>query len=168
MIRDGTFVLTLRMDEVSVTRLQQLRTRYFPPHVNFLPAHLTLVYALTAEQVARLQTAGSLLPTEPIPLEFARPTVIGRGVAIRVESNELKALHARMIEMLGPGLTRQDGQPYRPHVTIQDKVTREAAKATSTKVSTEFAPWTGQGVGLDVWRYSRGPWQPHSQMSFLS
>ena len=62
MIRDDTFVVTLRMDEVSFARLDVLRTRYFPPDINSLPAHLTLFYALTDEQVSRF----SEIPGPPI------------------------------------------------------------------------------------------------------
>jgi hypothetical protein len=167
MIRDDTFVLTLRMDEVSFTRLDALRRRYFPRYINFLPAHITLFHALTDEQVSRLPSAGPSLIGESIPLEFVRPTLIGRGVAIQVGRGALSGLHSRIIEALGHGLTRQDRQPFRPHVTIQNKVTRADAKATFSAVANDFSPWPGHGIGLDVWRYLGGPWAPHLHLSFI-
>ncbi|MDB6162482.1 MAG: hypothetical protein JWO04_6188 [Gammaproteobacteria bacterium] len=167
MIRDDTFVVTLRMDEVSFARLDVLRTRYFPPDINSLPAHLTLFYALTDEQVSRLPAAGTGLAVGSIPLEFVRPILIGHGVAIEVAGRELSDLHVRLTEVLGHGLTRQDRQPFRPHVTIQNKVTREAAKVTFSGVAHGFSPWAGHGIGLDVWRYLGGQLAPQLQLSFV-
>jgi 2'-5' RNA ligase len=166
MIRDATFVLTLRLDELSFARLNALRTRHFPPDINFLPAHLTLCHALTDEQISGLSAARPGLTDRSIPLQFVRPVLIGRGVAIEVARGEVSGLHARMIEALGHGLTRQDRQPFRPHVTIQNKVTRQDAKATLSQVLEEFSPWQGHGVGLDVWRYLGGPWSPHVYLPF--
>jgi 2'-5' RNA ligase len=167
MIRDATFVVTLRMDEVTFARLELLRRRYFPPDINFLPAHLTLFYALTDEQVARLPAACPGLTDKSIPLHFVQPTLIGHGVAIQVARGEPSDLHARMIEVLGHGLTRQDRQPFRPHVTIQDKVTRPTAKATLLELAHGFSPWAGLGIGLDVWRYFGGSWAPQRYLSFV-
>jgi hypothetical protein len=166
MIRDNTFVLTLGMDEVSFARLDEWRRRYFPPDINFIPAHLTLFHALTAEQISRLASAPPRLSGEFIPLNFVRPFLIGRGVAIRVDRGELTELHDRMIEALGRGLTRQDRAPFRPHVTIQNKVRREDAKTTFAQVANNFAPWTGRGIRLDVWRYLGAKWAPHLQLAF--
>jgi hypothetical protein len=167
MIRDDTFVVTLRMDEVSFARLDVLRTRYFPPDINSLSAHLTLFYALTDEQVSRLPAAGTGLVDGSIPLQFVRPILIGHGVAIEVAGGELSDLHVRLTEVLGHGLTRQDRQPFRPHVTIQNKVTREAAKVTFSGVAHGFSPWAGHGIGLDVWRYLGGQLAPQLQLSFV-
>jgi 2'-5' RNA ligase len=166
MIRDDTFVVTLRMDEVSFVRLDLLRTRYFPPDINSLSAHLTLFYALTDEQVSRLPAAGTRLVDGSIPLQFVRPILIGHGVAIEVAGGELSDLHVRLTEVLGHGLTRQDRQPFRPHVTIQNKVTREGAKVTFSAVRHGFSPWAGHGIGLDVWRYLGGAWAPQLHLSF--
>jgi 2'-5' RNA ligase len=166
MIRDGTFVLTLRMDEVSFARLDEWRRRYCPPDINCIPAHLTLFDALTPEQVSRLADAHAAVGSQAIPLQFVRPFLIGRGVAIAVGRGELTAFHGRMIEALGQGLTRQDRAPFRPHVTIQSKVTREDAKAALARVSSNFEPWSGRGIGLDVWRYLGAKWAPHLHLAF--
>jgi 2'-5' RNA ligase len=166
MIRDNTFVLTLGMDEVSFARLDELRRRYFPPDINFIPAHLTLFHALTPEQVSRLVGAHPGLSGPSIPLQFVRPLLIGRGVAIQVAGGELTELQRRLIGALGAGLTRQDRAPFRPHVTIQNKVTRADAKATFSQVASNFEPWSGRGIGLDVWRYLGAKWAPHLHLAF--
>jgi hypothetical protein len=167
MIRDNTFVITLRMDEASFTRLDVLRGRYFPPDINFLPAHLTLFHALTDEQVSRLRVARPSLVGESIALQFVRPMLIGRGVAIEVARGGVLDLHRRMIEAVGQGLTRQDQRSFQPHVTIQSKVTREDAKAAFSAVANDFSPWPGEGIGLDVWRYLGGRWAPHLYLELM-
>ena len=166
MIRDGTFVLTLRMDEVSFARLDQWRRRYGPPDINLIPAHLTLFDALAPEQLAKLADAHATVGSQAIPLQFVRPILAGRGVAIAVARGNLTAFHGRMIEALGQGLTRQDRARFRPHVTIQSKVTREDAKAAFARVSSNFEPWSGRGIGLDVWRYLGAKWAPHLHLAF--
>jgi 2'-5' RNA ligase len=163
MIRDGTFVVTLTIDEPSFTRLDELRKRYLPRDVIQLPAHLTLFHALTDDQVSRLPDVLPIL-TDAIPLRFVRPTLIGRGVAIEVSSSELSILQIRIIEALGHGLTRQDRRPFRPHVTIQNKVAREAARTTFAALAYDFSPWSGGGIGMDTWRYLGGSWAPHSHI----
>jgi hypothetical protein len=167
MIRDNTFVITLRMDEVTFARLDVLRGRYFPPDINFLPAHLTLFHALTDEQVSRLRVARPNPVGESIALQFVRPTLIGRGVAIEVARGGVLDLHRRLIEAVGCGLTRQDRRSFRPHVTIQNKVTRADAKAAFSAVGKDFSPWGGHGIGLDVWRYLAGRWAPHLYLAFM-
>jgi 2'-5' RNA ligase len=167
MIRDDTFVVTLRMDEVSFARLDVLRTRYFPADINSLPAHLTLFYALTDEQVSRLPAAGTGPADRSIPLKFVRPILIGHGVAIEVAGGELSNLHVRLTGVLGHGLTRQDRQTFRPHVTIQNKVTREAAMETFLAVRQSFSAWAGHGIGLDIWRYLDGRLAPQLHLSFV-
>jgi 2'-5' RNA ligase len=166
MLRDDTFVVTLRLDEVSFARLELLRRRYFPPDINCLSAHLTLFHALTDEQVSRLPIALPRLTGKSMPLQFARPTLIGRGVAIEVARGELSDLHVRMIEVTGHGLTRQDRKPFRPHITVQNKVTREVARMTFSEIANGFSPWVGQGIGLDVWRYPGANWAPPRYFSF--
>jgi 2'-5' RNA ligase len=106
------------------------------------------------------------LSRQPIALQFVRPFLIGRGVAIAVARGELTTLHGWMIETLGQGLTRQDRSPFRPHVTIQNKVTREDAQATLARVASNFEPWSGRGTGLDVWRYRGAKWAPHLHLAF--
>jgi hypothetical protein len=69
-----SFILSLKLDDVSFERLQAWRTRHFPPALNHLPAHLTLLHTASREQISRLRERwqGFELLTPP-RLTFAAP-----------------------------------------------------------------------------------------------
>jgi hypothetical protein len=50
-------------------------------------------------------------------------------------------------------------QPWRPHITIQNKVERPKADALHRDLHASFKPWQIEIVGLDLWAYLSGPWQ---------
>ena len=54
---------------------------------------------------------------------------LGRGVAYRIESPDLVRVRADLVEAFAGMLTPQDAGGWRPHVTIQNKATAEAARA---------------------------------------
>ena len=55
-------------------------------------------------------------------------------------------------------------QGFRPHVTIQNKVQR--SKSVYAALATGFAPFLGTGIGLLLWHYRGGPWQPAAAAPF--
>jgi 2'-5' RNA ligase len=91
---------------------------------------------------------------------------LGNGVAIDIDSAELQALRAHLLAVICGSLTRQDQQPFRPHVTIQNKVGAEQAKALHKSIGSSFEPWHGEGTGLLIWQYLGGPWQTEFQLAF--
>jgi 2'-5' RNA ligase len=134
-----SFILSLKLDDVSFERLQAWRTRHFPPALNHLPAHLTLLHTASREQISRLRERwqGFELLTPP-RLTFAAPRYLRRGVAIDVESPGLRSLRSRMIEVMAGDLTRQDQQPFRAHVTVQNKVDAAKANALFESLRSDF------------------------------
>src|SRR5687768_4540855 len=48
-------VLTLEMDGESFRRLNELRSRFFPPERNFVPAHVTLFHRLPGERAREIK-----------------------------------------------------------------------------------------------------------------
>ena len=54
---------------------------------------------------------------------------LGRGTALRVEAPEAAAVRAALARAFAGWLTPQDRQGWRPHVTIQNKVAPDAARA---------------------------------------
>ena len=159
MADDRPLVLTLRMDEAAQARFDRERSAWFPAGRTAVGAHLTLFHALPGalrdrveadlEEAARRPAFG-LRVTEPVPL--------GRGVAYRLAAPELDQLHARLQAGWAGHLTRQDQQRLRPHVTVQNKVTPEEARATLAHLVTGFEPFQVAALGLDLWRYDGGPW----------
>ena len=69
---------------------------------------------------------------------------LGEGTALRIESPELEDLHDDLAEALHGLLTPQDQAPWRPHVTIQNKVEPREARRLQAPASGGVR---GQGAG---------------------
>ena len=63
-------------------------------------------------------------------------------------------------------LTPQDAAGWRPHVTIQNKVSPAEARDLHALLSGAFRPRRVAIVGLAAWRYRGGPWEPLGRFIF--
>jgi len=154
-------ILTLALDGESFAFLDGLRRAHFPPERNVVPAHVTLFHALPGEQRPAI---GSLLDLvcrrqKPLLVSVTGLRFMGRGVAFTLESPALQALRRELADEWSPWLTPQDSQRFQPHVTIQNKVAPDEARALHRRLSAEFQPFTVRGEGLILWRYLGGPWE---------
>ncbi len=102
----------------------------------------------------------------PVGQELRGP--LGRGAAYRLESAELAAVHAALRARFAAELTPQDRQPYRPHVTVQNKVDPAVARETVAALRAAFVPAEVRATGLALWRYAGGPWEAVSEHPFRS
>ena len=168
--RTAPLVVTLALDAASFARLDALRQVHFPPERNFLPAHLTLFHALPGEQFEAvcdgLRAACDATP--PPPLTFPQVRSLGRGVAVEVNSPQLLAVRSRLAAEWGVWLTPQDRQPFRPHVTVQNKVMPAEAKELHARLAAGWLPLAGTGVGVLLWRYAGGPWEAAGEFPFAA
>ena len=57
-------------------------------------------------------------------------------------------------------LTPQDRAPWRPHVTIQNKVEPREARRLQQLLRAGFQPRPLAIRGLASWHYLGGPWEP--------
>jgi hypothetical protein len=161
---DQTFVLTAQLDPDSFAWLDGLRREHFPPNRNLLPAHLTLFHRLSSAQTGRLEDFE--LPAGPAPILFDPPVLLGFGVALRIRSPELDRLRATARDAIGGEFSRQDSQTWRPHVTVQNKVTASTARQLHQALAREFEPRPGSVTGLLVWEYLGGPWKLVRRLTF--
>jgi 2'-5' RNA ligase len=154
-------ILTLKMDDGSQERFDRLRKAYFPPERNYLSAHLTLFHHLPADREG--EVVGEIEEVRRrqgrISLRASGLLFMGRGVAYKLESPELVALRRRLASGWEPFLTNQDRQGLRPHVTVQNKVQPEKARALHRLLESSFSPFEVLGEGLLLWRYLGGPWE---------
>jgi hypothetical protein len=114
--------------------LQELRRAHYPAERNQVPAHLTLFHHLP-------------------------PIDLGEGTALRVDSDELEDMRHDLAEALRGLLTPQDMAPWRPHVTIQNKVEPREARRLQAQLRASFEPRPLSIRGLASWRYLGGPWE---------
>ena len=161
-------ILSLALDAASFERLDALRREHFPPALNRIPAHVTLFHHLPGE--AEEEVAARIAPLcagrVPSPVRVATVMPLGRGAAFRLEAPAVAALRAELAEAWASWLTPQDRQPWRPHVTLQNKVTPETARDTVARLSQDFAPWEARAEGLLLWRYRGGHWEAAGTFAF--
>ena len=154
-----TNLLTLRLDGDSQQFFEAMRQQHFPPERNQIPAHLTLFHSLpdTDEIDQVLSTLAAQQP--PFVLTINGLRSLGKGVAYKVSSPPLLALHHQLAEAFAEHLTPQDRQRFQPHIVIQNKATPEAARALLAELERSFHALLADATGLDLWHYLGGPWQ---------
>ena len=97
-----------------------------------------------------------------------RPVLVGdgEGTALRVESEGLEDIRNDLALALHGLLTPQDMAPWRPHVTVQNKVEPKEARALQAQLRSGFERRPLAIRGLALWRYLGGPWEPVRQFAF--
>ena len=144
------------------------RAAHFPPERNVLQAHCTLFHHLPPSAADELkhrlmqETRGVRAPEARVSGLIS----LGRGVAYRIDAPALTQIRARLVEAFAGLLTPQDAGGWRPHVTIQNKVTPSVAKLLLDQLQRDFRPRTVELAGLATWWYRGGPWEPLSRHMF--
>jgi hypothetical protein len=141
--------------------LQELRRAHYPPERNRVPAHLTLFHHLPPAIEGELSRRLATYAATPAPrAELAGVIDLGGGTALRVDSEELEDIRHDLALAFHGLLTPQDRAPWRPHVTIQNKVEPGEAKALQQRLGAAFERRPLAIQGLASWRYLGGPWEP--------
>jgi 2'-5' RNA ligase len=161
-------ILTLQMDESSQEHFDRLRELHFPPERNYLRAHLTLFHRLPGEKEAEISAELREICGEHAPLTLAATGLrfLGRGVAYELSSPRLSALRRELLRSWDSWLGAQDRQGFKPHVTVQNKVSPEQARLLHQELQATFTPFEVAGLGLSLWRYLGGPWEPAATYLF--
>ena len=156
----GALIVTAEMAGPDQAWLDRLRRAHFPPERNHLSAHLTMFHALppSCEEEAKRLLAQEARERAP-KATIAGLMNLGRGAAYRVVSADLDSIRGRIASHFHGMLTAQDGQGWRPHVTIQNKVEPKAARALIGELDAAFKPMPLKISGLGLYRYSGGPWE---------
>ncbi|RKS77533.1 2'-5' RNA ligase [Motilibacter peucedani] len=160
-------VVSARLDATAQEFFDTLRRRHFPADRLVVGAHLTLFHAIPGDALGEvLADLRDCVPSGPVTAPVRPPRSLGRGVAYDLDAPALVELHRRLRERWAPLLTRQDAQPLRPHVTVQNKVTPEQARRTLELLAAQERPAAAVSDGVEVWRYVGGPWEPVTTVEF--
>lgn len=157
----GALIVVAELAGPDFAFLDAQRRAHFPPERNLLPAHLTLFHALPPSTQTELRSVLAMLAAQQPPprARLGGLMSLGRGVAYRVDSEELQQLRADIADHFHGALTAQDAQGWRPHVTIQNKVDPAVARALLTDLTASFSPRPLGITGLALHRYAGGPWE---------
>ena len=144
-----------------------MRRAHYPPDRNRVPAHLTLFRQLPPSVEGELKRRLAAYAATPAPAAtIAGIMDLGEGTALRVESEGLEDIRYDLALALHGLLTPQDRAPWRPHVTIQNKVEPKEARALQARLRAGFEQRPLVIRGLALWRYLDGPWELVKQFTF--
>ncbi len=103
-------ILTLSIEKEALLFFNTLRQKHFPPSRNFIDAHLTLFHALPNEASIVTVAKDICNLQNPFMLSVEKPVSIGKGVAYKIESNELMQIHKEFQNKWRDFLSPQDSQ----------------------------------------------------------
>lgn len=155
------FILTAKLPEHIHLWADELRKKHFPPERNHLHAHVTMFHAFAPSLLEELK---GFVPQ--VVREFAAPEAeitglmdLGKGTAIRLHSPGLLAIRGLIAEHFHGSLTDQDLHEPRPHITIQNKVTKEEARALQAELAPQIENQRFAFPALELHLYQGGPWE---------
>ncbi|WP_375487354.1 2'-5' RNA ligase family protein [uncultured Jatrophihabitans sp.] len=151
-------VVTLALPDDVQARFDAERARWFPAGRTAVGAHLTLFHAVPGELQEQVVDDLREQAGQAFTVRIAGVMPLGRGAAYAVESDELTRCHRALQARWWPHLTRQDRQPLRAHITVQNKVEPAEARRTLEALAAGFTPAVVDALGFDLWRYDGGPW----------
>lgn len=162
-------ILTLGLDAASFARLEPLRQRHFPSATNFIPVHVTLFQQLPAAELPRLLGDLARVGGDVAPLPFRATGILdfGGGAAVELDCPPAHDLQARLRRGWQDILTDSDDRGRKLHVTVQNKVDRDTARATQADLRAGFVPWAGVFDRLLLWHYRGGPWESAGEIPFM-
>ena len=132
-----------------------------------MPAHLTLFHHLAPSVEGEVARRLAVYAATPAPAAAIAGIIdLGGGTALRVESEGLEDIRYDLALALRGLLTPQDMAPWRPHVTIQNKVEPKEARALQARLRAGFERRPLAIRGLAMWRYLDGPWEPVKSWTF--
>ncbi len=161
-------ILTLALDSASQGFFDRERQRWFPPALNMIPAHVTLFHHLPGDELPRIQDDLARLCADQAASAFTMDGLrfLGRGTAYSLHAPEIADFRGRCAALWQAGLTAQDRQGWRPHVTVQNKADPKAARALHAQLTRDFMPMTGTATGVTLWHYLGGPWEHAASFTF--
>lgn len=167
-LKSEPLILSLLLDQAAQAWFEARRAAHFPADRLVVGAHVTMFHALpgdrAAELAARLGSRAAGLTAMQVTVVGLR--LLGRGVAYELRIPRAEELRASIAADYDSLLTAQDRAPWRPHITIQNKVPPEQARRTLALLAAEMPPAPIAATGLGLWRYRGGPWEPVGRLAF--
>lgn len=162
------FIVTAELPPDILAWADGLRREHFPPERNKLTAHVTLFHAFAPS--LREELRGVLSRTAAA---YPRPHAsidgllnLGRGTALAINSPAMLAIREEIAQHFHGALTAQDQHKPRLHITIQNKVTPQSARALQAGLGPAITPREFCFTGLGLHLYLAPQWETLSTWSF--
>ena len=136
------FIVTAELPPEIFAWADGLRRAHYPAHRNKLEAHVTLFHSFAPSLREELRgflarMAGEYAP--PCAL-LDGVMMLGGGTALAIESRGMLMIREHIADHFHGALTAQDSRPPRLHITIQNKVSRHAAKSLQDELQSLLQP----------------------------
>jgi len=163
----GALIVTAELASSDLAWLDALRRHHYPAERNRLPAHLTMFHALPPSLEAEARHRLAKAAARPAPrASVAGLMDLGGGVAFRIVSDDLDSIREELADGFHGMLGAQDSGGWRPHVTIQNKVSVREARQLLDALQAGFEPRPLGIRGLGLHRYLGGPWETLQTWAF--
>ena len=155
------FIVTGELPPDILAWADGLRRAHFPPARNWLKAHVTLFHSFAPslkEELPRFLAAmaGEFAPPKA---EVTGLMDLGSGTAIALRAPALLTVRGRIADHFWDMLTKQDQGGKKLHITIQNKVTPEAARALQAELGPVVQSRKFAFTGLGLHRYCNPHWE---------
>ena len=165
-------ILTAALPEHIQSWAEGLRRAHYPAHRNHLHAHVTMFHSFAPSLLEELKDFLPRLASEYTAPEASVSGVmdLGTGTAIALASEPLLELRAMIAEHFHGALTDQDLYEPRPHITVQNKVTKRQARALQdalkleVEIKADYGPFAFPA--LELHHYQGGPWELTKRNAF--
>lgn len=161
-------ILTAELEPHVQARFEALRRVHYPVERNQVPAHVSLFQQLPGRELAavmrRLKVVCAQVPPPVVAVTGLK--LRDHGAAFALRSPALEDVRAELAAGWDTLLIPQDRGGFQPHLTVQNKVTPQVAKATVAALATAFVPFETRALHIAVWRYLGGPWQALGSIAF--
>jgi hypothetical protein len=161
-------IITALLPPELQARMDALRQAHFPPERNYLAAHVTLFHALPPSCEAELRQVLARIAAEHAspPAQIEGLMSLGRGTAVKLASPALLAIRDELADHFELLLTAQDQHRPRLHVTVQNKVSPQEARALQQALAPQIQPLPFRFIGVALHAYAGGPWHHLKSWSF--
>ena len=157
--RTAPIIVTAEMGVGDQVWAEGLRRRHYPAERNYVPAHITLLRHLSPSLEGELRTLLREFARKKRPMAaITGVRMVNCGVIIGLHSPDLLALWSQMAARFERHLTPPDLHEPRLHITIQNKVSEAAARATVAMIEASLVLRPVSVAALACWSYGGGPW----------
>ncbi len=162
------YIVTASLPPEIQSWAEGLRRAHYPVHRNKLHAHVTMFHSFAPSLFDELKDFLPRVAAEFAP-PFGRVTGVmdlGKGTAIALQSEELLQIREYIAEHFRGALTAQDLYEPRPHITVQNKVSKEEARALQAELRSQIEPRDFHFPALEMHIYRDGPWEAVKRCAF--
>ena len=162
-------IITAGIAAADFSWLEELRRTHYPLKRNRVASHLTIFHALPPSAETEVRRRLVQIVRRPAPKASTEGLMdLGGGVAFRVVSPDLDRIRDELAIDLYGLLGAQDSGGWRPHITIQNKVSPKLARSLKQSLESTFRPKPLRISGLELHRYLDGPWEQLGSYKFRS